>query len=268
MSGLHALLVVAALSAACKAPPAPAAQPVLPPSPPFEATSTIRELMQSIVEPSAQGLWDSVGRVSDAKGTRDLEPKSDEEWAAVRRHAVSLMESTNLLLIPGRHVARAGQQTLKADDATFPLNRKRHAKVIEQLTKAGAGVIAYDFQFTEQSDDEDADNALIEAVRASPRVVLGTFDLDEHGTTIIFGGGEGLEYSGATPGLTKVPNDSDGRIRRTIFRVGNVRQSKLVESMKHNRLPLHVVYTKSRVHPLLDSDPPNATPPEKKPPTA
>jgi len=117
MSGLHALFVVAALSAACKAPPAPAAQPVSAPSPAFEATSTIRELMQSIVAPSAQGLWDSVGRVSDAKGTRDLEPKSAEEWAAVRRHAVSLMESTNLLLIPGRHVAREGQQTLKADDA-------------------------------------------------------------------------------------------------------------------------------------------------------
>jgi hypothetical protein len=84
---------------------------------PFRATSTIRELMQSIVAPSAQGLWDSVGRVSDAEGTRDLEPRSDAEWAAVRRHAVSLIESTNLLLIRGRHVAREGQQTLKADDA-------------------------------------------------------------------------------------------------------------------------------------------------------
>ena len=112
-SGLIVLLVVAALSAACQAPP-PAPRRV---DPPFRATSTIRELMQSMVAPSAQGLWDSVGRVSDAKGTRDLEPKSDEEWAAVRRHAVSLMESTNLLLIPGRHVAREGQQTLKADDA-------------------------------------------------------------------------------------------------------------------------------------------------------
>src|SRR3954471_4223204 len=105
------VLLVPPWSAACQAPPAPA------PAPPFRATSTIRELMQSIVAPSAQGLWDSVGRVSDAKGTRDLEPKSDEEWAAVRRHAVSLMESTNLLLIQGRHVARAGEQTNKADDA-------------------------------------------------------------------------------------------------------------------------------------------------------
>ena len=108
-SGPIVLLVLIALSAACQAHPA---------DPPFRATSTIRELMQSVVAPSAHGLWDSVGRVSDAKGTRDLEPKSDEEWAAVRRHAVSLMESTDLLLIRGRHVAREGQQTLKADDAT------------------------------------------------------------------------------------------------------------------------------------------------------
>ena len=70
-----------------------------------------------MVAPNAQGLWDSVGRVSDAKGTRDLEPRTDEEWAAVTRHAVALMETTNLLLIPGRHVAREGQRTLKADDA-------------------------------------------------------------------------------------------------------------------------------------------------------
>ena len=110
-SGLIVCLIVVIFSAACRARPTPAADS------PFQATSTIRELMQSMVAPSAQGLWDSVGRVSDAKGTRDLEPRSDEEWAAVRRHAVSLMESTNLLLIPGRHVAREGQQTLKADDA-------------------------------------------------------------------------------------------------------------------------------------------------------
>jgi len=125
--GLIVLFVVVAWSAACQPPPPPPPAPAV--DPPFLATSTIRELMQSMVAPSAQGLWDSVGRVSDAKGTRDLEPKSAEEWAAVRRHAVSLMESTNLLLIPGRHVASEGQQTLKADDAVpgseLPRQRSR-----------------------------------------------------------------------------------------------------------------------------------------------
>jgi len=123
LSGLNAVLAAAMLSASCQSQSAqpPAAAQAAPPaaaaSSPFLATSTIRELMRSVVAPSAQGLWDAVGRVSDAKGTRDIEPKTDEEWAAVRRHAVSLMESTNLLMIQGRHVARAGEQTNKVDDA-------------------------------------------------------------------------------------------------------------------------------------------------------
>lgn len=118
LSALSLLLVAGGLSGSCQSSqPTPAAAAAGPADPPFRATSTIREVMQSMVAPSAQGLWDSVGRVSDAQGTRDLEPRSDEEWAAVRRHGVALMETTNLLLIPGRHVAREGQQTLRADDA-------------------------------------------------------------------------------------------------------------------------------------------------------
>ncbi|MEP6917233.1 MAG: hypothetical protein ABJC89_16390 [Acidobacteriota bacterium] len=84
---------------------------------PYRATSTVRDIMQSVVAPSAQGLWDSVGTISNAKGTVNLEPKTDADWAAVRRHAVALVESTNLLVIPGRHVAPAAAETLKADDA-------------------------------------------------------------------------------------------------------------------------------------------------------
>lgn len=135
-SGLIVLLVVIGLSAACQGRAAPPAPPA-PADPPFRATSTIRELMQSMVAPSAQGLWDSVGRVSDAKGTRDLEPRSDEEWAAVRRHAVSLMESTNLLLIRGRHVARDGQQTLKADEAV-PGSELPPAEIEKQINQSWA----------------------------------------------------------------------------------------------------------------------------------
>lgn len=115
-SSVIAWLVVAVLAGGgCRARSASPAPPVA--ESPYRATGSIRDVMQSVVAPSAQGLWDSVGRVSDAKGTRDLEPKTDEEWAAVRRSAVALMESTNLLVIPGRHVAPAGAQTLKAEDA-------------------------------------------------------------------------------------------------------------------------------------------------------
>jgi len=88
-----------------------------PMAPSFRATSSIREIMQSVVAPSAQGLWDAVGTVSNAQGTVDLAPKTNEDWTALRRHAVTLVESTNLLQIPGRHIAPAGAETLKADDA-------------------------------------------------------------------------------------------------------------------------------------------------------
>jgi hypothetical protein len=146
-SGLIVVLIVTALSAACQAPPPPPV-PVADP-PPFRATSTIRELMQSMVAPSAQGLWDSVGRISDAKGTRDLEPRTPEEWAAVRRHAIALMESTNLLLIPGRHVARDGEQTLKADDAV-PGSELPPAEIEKRINATWAAwtAMAHNLHFT------------------------------------------------------------------------------------------------------------------------
>ena len=84
---------------------------------PYQPSSTVREIMQSVVAPSAQGLWDSVGTISNAKGTFNLEPRTDAEWADVRRHAIALVESTNLLVIPGRHIARVEADTLRAEDA-------------------------------------------------------------------------------------------------------------------------------------------------------
>ena len=84
---------------------------------PYRATSTVREVMQSVVAPSAQGMWDAVGRVSSPKGTVDLEPRTAAEWAAVRRHAIALVESTNLLVVPGRPIATPDAATLKADEA-------------------------------------------------------------------------------------------------------------------------------------------------------
>ncbi len=133
--GLLALL--AGLSGCSQPAPAPAPEPVAPKTEltQFRPSATVRELMQSLVAPSAQGIWDSVGTISNAKGTVNLEPRTDAEWAAVRRHAVALMESTNLLLIPGRHIAPAGSQVNKAEDAA-PGSELPPAE-IEKLVTAG-----------------------------------------------------------------------------------------------------------------------------------
>jgi cytochrome c556 len=77
---------------------------------PFEITATIRELMDSTVDPAADGLWDSVAVTSTREGIEETQPKTDADWAAVRRHAVTLMESMNLVVMKGRHAAPPGTQ--------------------------------------------------------------------------------------------------------------------------------------------------------------
>ncbi len=122
----------------------------------------------------------------------------------------------------GTQPAPAGVVLVAVDDQTiragaggvYPINRARDADVIGKLSKAGAGVIAYETQFTDASDDPDADDALVQAVHDADNVVLGTADVGKNGTTGIFGGEDGLKYSGATPANTNVQLDPDGRVRR------------------------------------------------------
>jgi hypothetical protein len=69
---------------------------------------TIKDLMESIVDPSADVVWGAVGTVADKQGIQDLSPKTQEEWRDLRRAAVRLIEGGNLLMMPGREAAPAG----------------------------------------------------------------------------------------------------------------------------------------------------------------
>ena len=79
--------------------------------PEYVPTATIKDIMLSIVDPSADVVWDSVQTVVTAKGIVDKAPRTDEEWTEVRRGAIRLAEATNLLIMPGRHVARPGEKS-------------------------------------------------------------------------------------------------------------------------------------------------------------
>jgi hypothetical protein len=82
----------------------------------YQPTGTIRDVMKSIVEPSADFIWDSIETIVTAKGIEKKQPHTDEEWTEEHNKAVALVEATNLLLIPNRHVAAPGQ---KADNPEF-----------------------------------------------------------------------------------------------------------------------------------------------------
>ena len=66
--------------------------------------------MDAMVDPSAEYLFDNIVEIVDEKGIIDKTPKTDEEWKEVRRHAVMLVEAPNLLVTPGRRVARPGEK--------------------------------------------------------------------------------------------------------------------------------------------------------------
>ena len=107
------LLTSLVLISACQKPaettaaaPAPA-----PPPPEYVPTATVKDLMQSVVDPNADVVWLAVTTVQSNKGTVETRPKTDEEWTKIRHGAVALMEASNLLMVPGRHVARPGEKS-------------------------------------------------------------------------------------------------------------------------------------------------------------
>src|SRR2546422_9293829 len=56
--------------------------------------SSIKDLMESIIDPSADELWGAVGTVVDQDGTHERFPKTQEEWLGLRRAAVRIIEGS------------------------------------------------------------------------------------------------------------------------------------------------------------------------------
>ncbi len=79
--------------------------------PPFVADATIKDLMLNVIDTNADVVWLSVTTVASEKGLVETRPKTDEEWARVKAGAITLAEAANLLMIPGRRVARPGEKS-------------------------------------------------------------------------------------------------------------------------------------------------------------
>ena len=63
--------------------------------------------MQSEVDASADAIWDSVETTISKHGEQVRQPRTSEEWAVVRRHAIVLVEAGNLLVVGGRRLSAA-----------------------------------------------------------------------------------------------------------------------------------------------------------------
>ena len=106
--------------------------------------STVQDIMQSIIDPSADVLWGASGAVVDKEGIHELAPKTQEEWVEPRRAAVRIIEAGNLLMMPGREAAPAGAKSeapgaeLEPADITVLIKKKR--KSFDAFARALQGV--------------------------------------------------------------------------------------------------------------------------------
>ena len=101
-------LILVTLAACQSKPAAPGADAS---QPPYVISATIKDIMQGIIDTNADVVWQSVSAVSNEKGLQEIRPQTDEDWAKVRQGAYALAEATNLLMMPGRKVAREGEKS-------------------------------------------------------------------------------------------------------------------------------------------------------------
>ena len=117
----------------CSAPPPPPAPP------PFAAVVDFKQLMQWIIDPAADVIWDSVQSIITVSGTKEIAPQTDEQWAAVRNSAATLAESGNLLMMEGR--ARDNKEWMTAarrlSTAADHAIKAAEAKKVDVLFTAG-----------------------------------------------------------------------------------------------------------------------------------
>ena len=79
---------------------------------PFKLSGDVKHIMQWVLDPAADGIWDSAGSIITAAGTKELAPTTDEGWLAVEHNAAVVAASGNLLLMPGRSVDDEGWRNI------------------------------------------------------------------------------------------------------------------------------------------------------------
>ena len=100
-----------------------------PPQPAYRVTATVKDIMDSMVDPIADVIWNSTATIVTYAGVEERQPRTDEDWAKIRHAAITLAEATNLLIMPGRQVAKPGE---RSEHPGIELQPEEIAKVIQE----------------------------------------------------------------------------------------------------------------------------------------
>ena len=130
------------------------------PAPTYNTVATIKDIMDSQVDPSADYIWNSIGTEVSAKGTIEKAPRTDDEWKEERRRAILLVEAANLLVMPGRKVAKAGE---KSENPGIELSPEEIQEIIDGNRKTFLR-LAKEFQTTAIEQLEAIDKRDLQAL--------------------------------------------------------------------------------------------------------
>jgi hypothetical protein len=109
--------------------------------PPFKAHVDMKTFMEHVLTPAAQIVWSVNGSIIDARGERDLSPRTDDDWEKLTSGAATLAEATNALMIPERardpqwnfYVKKLADAGAKAYQAAEAHDLKSVAEVSDRL---------------------------------------------------------------------------------------------------------------------------------------
>jgi CHASE2 domain-containing sensor protein len=140
-------------------------------------------------------------------------------------HAVGALSWLEQLSIDGRFSLRGGQPAprdvavVALDEASYirlprpPLPRGLDADVVRNLQRAGARVVAFDLSLEVPSDDPAGDQALIAVLRRTQGAVVSVTAVAP-GAGVPPLAGRAAFTARVRPGISSLPFDSDGAIRR------------------------------------------------------
>jgi adenylate cyclase len=168
-------------------------------------------------------------------------------------YGTSVFRDLDLQSVDARFTIRGNQRApedivvVKVDDKTFSDLQKRqeefrplHARLIDRLKKDGAKIIVYDFQFTEPSakGHEEDDNKLITAVANAGNLVLATTEVNDNGSTNVFGGDATLNAIKAKVGNGNFPPDPGGYDRRLRYEIDKLKTLAVVTAERVTGKPV------------------------------
>lgn len=127
--------------------PAPAPVPS-----PLKPIAGVQDVMASMIDPAADFLWESVSTTVIKGKMVEKQPRTDQEWAEVRRQAIILAEGGNLIMMEGRHVVKEGAKledhgtpgnlTAEESEQAIDKNRDTFLAFAKALRDVGVSMLA------------------------------------------------------------------------------------------------------------------------------